>query len=99
MELGYNRGKLSISFGIMKMPYDEKELIQKASYYYAGKLFDKKYKGCIFHSGSYYLEPYTAELSVPDIENFMIQDKRLDERNIRKMYKYVFVDVIEEERS
>lgn len=99
MELANNRGKLSIAFGIMKMPYDKKELIQKASYYYAGKRYDNKCVGCIFHSGSYYLEPYTAELSIPDIENFMIQDKRLDEGNIRKMYKYVFVDVIEEERS
>lgn len=97
MELAYNRGRLSIAFGIMKMPYDEKELIQKASYYYAGKRYDRC-KGCIFHSGSYYLEPHTAELSIPDIENFMIQDKRLNEESIRKLYKYVFVDVAEEDR-
>lgn len=99
MELVNNRGKLSIAFGIMKMPYDEKELIQKASYYYAGKRYDSICGGCIFHSGSYYLEPYTAELSIPDIENFKIQDKRINEENIRKMYKYVFVDVVEEDRS
>lgn len=99
MELGYNRGRLSIAFGIMKMPYDEKELIQKASYYYSGKCYDDKCKGCVFYSGSYYLEPYTVELDIPDINNFMIQDKRLDEENVRKMYKYVYVNIVEEDES
>lgn len=97
MELVNNKGKLSIAFGIMKMPYNEKELIQKSSYYYAGKRYDTRCKGCIFHSGSYYLEPYTAELNIPDIENFMIQDKRLNEETVRRLYKYVFVDVTEED--
>ena len=82
-----------VSFGIMKMPYDEKEIIQKASYHLAGIQYEKC-NGCLFYSGEYYLEPFTEELSNLDVHNFIIQDKRLDEETVRNMYKYVYVKII-----
>lgn len=89
--IGMYMGYPTIAFGIMKMPYDKKEVIQKASYYLAGIQYEKC-SGCMFYSGEYYLEPFTEELSNLDMNNFMIQDKRLDEAEIRR-YKYVYVRI------
>lgn len=93
--IGMFKGIPAISFGIMKMPYDEKEIIQKASYYWSGK----QYEDCgehMFYSGSYHLIPDTEELS--DMDVFMLKSKYkylVDENEIRKQYKYVFVKVLD----
>lgn len=91
--MGVFKGIPCISFGIMEMPYNEKELIQMASYYYAGKQYEK-YDGCMFYSGSYNLIPFTEELNIADL---MILKGRynLDEEEIKRRYKYVFVNVVD----
>ena len=93
MELGKFQGDDTIAFGIVKLPYDEKEIIQKAQYYYSGKRYEET-KGCLFYSGDYHMEVYTNELSNADIENFKLQDKRLDREKVMKIYKYVYVRVL-----
>lgn len=94
--IGTYTGIPVVALGMMKMPYNEKEVIQKASYYLAGIQYEKC-NGCLFYSGEYYLEPFTEELFDLDVYNFMIQDKRLDEEEIRRNYKYVYVKIIESE--
>jgi hypothetical protein len=91
--IGTYAGTPVVSLGIMKIPYDKKEIIQKASYYLAGIQYEKC-NGCLFYSGEYYLEPFTEELSNLDVHNFMMQDKRLDEETVRNMYKYIYVKII-----
>ena len=78
----------------MKMPYNEKEVIQKDSYYLAGIQYEKC-NGCLFYSDEYYLEPFTEELSDIDLLQFM--NSFTNEKEIRGRYKYVFVKVIEVE--
>ena len=63
MNICTHKGTPTVAFGIMDMRnYSEKEIIQKASYYWSGIQYEKC-KGCMFHSGDYYLEPFTEELS------------------------------------
>ena len=89
------KGNSTVDFGIMDMRnYSEKEIIQKASYYWSGIQYEKC-KGCIFYSGNYYLEAFTAELFDIDLLQFM--DGFTNEKEIRDRYKYVFVKVIEVE--
>lgn len=96
MELGKYQGDDTIAFGIVKLPYDEKEIIQKAQYYYSGKRYDET-KRCIFHSGNYYMELFTENLSNMDIENLKFQDSRLDREYITKTYKNLYVRIIKPE--
>ena len=89
------KGNPTVVFGIMDMHnYSEKEIIQKASYYWSGIQYEKC-KGCMFHSGDYYLEPFTEELSDIDLLQFM--NSFTNEKEIKDRYKYVFVKVIEVE--
>ena len=85
----------TIAFGIVKIPYDTKEIIQKASYFWSGIRYEKC-KYCIYYSGEYYLEPFTEELNDEDLHNFKIQDNRLSDEYIRQHYKYLFVKIIEQ---
>ena len=83
-----NNNKVSYHFAV-----DEKEIIQKAQYYYSGKRYDET-KGCIFHSGNYYMECFTQDLSNIDLENFIIQDRRLDREKVMKTYKNLYIRII-----
>ena len=95
MNIYTHKGTPTVAFGIMDMRnYSEREIIQKASYYWSGIQY-KKCKGCMFHSGDYYLEPFTKELSDIDLLQFM--NGFTNEKEIRNRYKYVFVRVIEVE--
>jgi len=91
MEFGKYRGDGVIAFGITKLPYDEKETYQKAQYYYSGQRYNK---GFLFHSGDYYLEIFTEDLSELDIDNFKLQDRRMSKDYIMKTYKYLYVRVV-----
>lgn len=94
MNIGEYKGYQTIAFGIMDMRnYNKKEIIQKASYYWAGIQYERC-NDCVFYSGEYFLEPFTEELSKIDILQFM--NKWIKEAEIRKRYKYVFVRVVEE---
>lgn len=77
----------------MEMPYNEKELIQMASYYYAGKQYEKC-DGCMFYSGSYNLIPFTEELNIADLTR-LNERYNLDDGEIKNRYKYVFVNVVD----
>ena len=89
MNIYTHKGTPTVAFGIMDMRnYSEKEIIQKGITY-------KKCKGCMFHSGDYYLEQVTKELSDIDLLQFM--NGFTNEKEIRNRYKYVFVRVIEVE--
>ena len=69
--IGTYTGIPVVALGMMKMPYNEKEVIQKASYYLAGIQYEKC-NSCLFYSGEYCLEPFTEELSNLDVHNFII---------------------------
>lgn len=92
MELVMYKGSSVIAFGIVDMlrEYNEKEIIQKASYYLAGIQYDKC-TDCTFHSEEYYLDIFTEELLASDMNRFY--DRMLSDKQIRKRYKYVFVKV------
>ena len=92
MEIVMHKGSPTICLGIIDFvrEYDEKKIIQMASYYLAGIQYEKC-KNHTFYSGEYYLVPFTEELLEPDISQF--EDGIRTEKEIKERFKYVFVKV------